>query len=621
LSLREKAKKIKDAFKKATGNAPVWDMSTKEAREWQVKRDFEAFKANKSEVTLKFVELNDYYHNRNNSIKQAIELAESSGATFIPPGLPEAFIHVESQIDPDVPDFEFKGRDVFTDPQKAKEREEVCRYVCYINDLETLVLENERPLKKVGCSFFKVSWDDSIQGPGIMGDIVIGNPPPTSIFPDGSAYDIDDCEALIYAFRTHRRKAMRMFPDAEWDRIPNDGNHHDTEVYRSSANNSSQTSQTIDDDTVQIIEYWYRDNEGDIACSIQINNIEVKWIEKYWINTRHSGNKMYPFAMCVQTPVEQSFWPLGEIETIQPLIDAADREFMTAIMNDALMANDIVIREENALVDGNSITNVPGSEVIVKTGMINAVRRLGGLKENNGLINTINFIHDKIQETNGNFATKGAEPQRITTASGLAQLREDRESRSNIKKAGRLLGFKRLYQLIDWSVLEFYNIDRYILIRGQKEGEQDQIMTFNSENYASMLPNGETYYPKIDVEISAIPGIAKSTAFNLQALQELARLPINPQNVHIVLAIIDLIDMDNKQEIKESILQSLQPQTPPGEEIQQDPQAVFDSLPQEIKEIVSQLPPDIQEAFLMSDPETQTQMIREIASQVQGGVE
>jgi hypothetical protein len=53
LNLREKAKKIKDAFKKATGSAPVWDMSTKEAREWQVKRDFEAFKANKSEVTLK----------------------------------------------------------------------------------------------------------------------------------------------------------------------------------------------------------------------------------------------------------------------------------------------------------------------------------------------------------------------------------------------------------------------------------------------------------------------------------------------------------------------------------------------------------------------------------------
>src|SRR5206468_11352356 len=107
----------------------------------------------------------------------------------------------------------------------------------------------------------------------------------------------------------------------------------------------------------------------------------------------------------------KSFWDKGEIESIKDLVDAGNREFMTAILNDAFMANDIIIKEKGALVEGQEIGNVPGTQVEVNPGKVDSVRRLGGVSANGGILGMIDFIHDKIQETNGNYdSSMGKEP-------------------------------------------------------------------------------------------------------------------------------------------------------------------------------------------------------------------
>lgn len=535
---------------KVTG-AQTFDMSSKESRQMQVRRDFENSSTEKNPHTIKMVEFNNYYNNKPYTEAQATELREKLGINFTPPVLTDPFIQVESQIDDVVPTFQFSGREG-QDPIKAKEREKVTNFILYNNGINELNLDNERALNELGNAFWKVSWDGLIKGLGYMGDIVLGNPDPANIFPDPNAYDVDDCEFIVYAFRGHRRKLRRMF-GAIIDTISNDGERTRTEIYENNQNMSS-----FIDETLLVIEYWYRDDEGDIACSIQINYIEVKHISKYWVNTRHSGNQMYPIVKYGKIPVRKSFWDKGEIETCKDLFDAGNREFITAILNDAFMANDITLYEEESLAEGQEMSNMPGANIKMKKGMIDRVKRLGGIAANGGILQMIQFIKEQIQETNGNYeSAQGKEPIRVTTASGIAQLNEKANARKVTKKAGRTEGFKRLAQLVDWTALEFYNTNRMIMVGAKEPDAPKEQVNFNSGSHAMNNGSGQPYFPKVDVEIVAGDGIRKSKAFTLTATQELAQTVVTPENIGIVLSQVDLLDLPNKDEIREFMIQAV----------------------------------------------------------------
>lgn len=553
MGIKEKAREIISKMTSKNTGAQVWDMSTKESRQRQVKRDFEDAKTEKGPYTANMVENDNYYNNKPYTYRQAQELQEKLGINFTPPVLPLAFTEVESQIDDVIPTFQFTGREGLA-PNKAKQRELVAGYVLYNNNIEELNLDNERALNSLGNAFWKVSWDGSIVGSGFKGDLVLGNPDPANIFPDPNAYDIEDCEYLCYAFRAHRRKLRRMFGKII-DEITNDGERSTTEIYE-----NNQNKALANDETMLVIEYWYRDDEGDIACSIQINYIEVKHISKYWATTRLSGNQMYPFVKYGKIPVRKSFWDKGEIDTAKHLFDAANREFITAILNDAFMANDITVYEDEALAEGEEINNTPGAKIKMKPNAIDKIKRLGGVSANSGILQMIEFIKGQVQETNGNYdSSQGKEPVRVTTASGIAQLNEKADARKVVKKAGRTEGFKRLAQLIDWSALEFYNTNRLIMV-GAEPGKPKEQMMFNSENLAEQDEQGQPYYPKVDVEVVAGDGIRKSKAFTLQATQELANIAVTPENIGIILSQVDLLDLPNKDAIIQQMMQAVKQQ-------------------------------------------------------------
>lgn len=560
MAVMDKIKTAVNRFKGKISGASYYDMSTKECREITVKRLFEEAKTQKGPQTEKMVELDNYYNNKPYTHTQALEISEKLGLNFTPPVLTDGYIQVESQVDTTVPTFQFTGRED-SDARKAREREQVVDYVLYNNGIDELNIENERSLNGLGNAFFKVAWDGSIRGLGYVGDIVIGNPDPANIFPDPNAYDVDDCEYIDYAYRAHRRKLRRTF-GAIIDTIVNDGERTVTEIY-----GSSQSKSLSNDETLLVIEHWYKDDEGDIACCIMVNYTEVKHIPKYWVDTRHSGNQMYPIIKYGKIPMRKSFWDKGEIETIKDLIDAGNREFITAILNDAFMSNDIIVYEEDSLAEGESVPNTPGGQVKMQLNKLDRMKRLGGVSNNTGILNMITFINEKIQETNGNYdSSQGKEPVRVTTASGIAQLNEKSESRKVTKKAGRTEGYKRLAQLLDWTALEFYNQDREILIgvgkkdEAQQGQQQNERMTFNRDNHATTGANGQPYFPKVDVSIVAGDGIRKSKAFTLQATQELAQTPVTPENIGIIMSQVELLDLPNKDIIKQTMLAAVHQQ-------------------------------------------------------------
>jgi hypothetical protein len=540
-------------------NSPAaFTMDSPEERQKQVKKDYENSKMHRADHVEKWLELQRYYDNDHYATAELKQWLAEKGYSFIPPSLTDAFIQVESQIDPSIPQFEFRGKDGDIDPERAKIREAVTQYIVYNNNLESLNIENERHYNKLGNAWFKVGWDGKKITPLGIGEIIIGNPMNSNMFPDPAAYDVDDCEFLIYSYRTHRRKARRKWGEII-DEIGDDNNHQDTEIFAK--------DNYFDDETLQVVEYWYRDLEGDIACSIQINFHEVQHIEKYWDKTRASGNQMFPFVKYCKTPVEQSFWDKGEIETIKDLLDAMDREFLTAILNDMFGVDDVIIYEEGALCKGEEIQNTPGHMIKAANGRKDDIKRLGGIATNIKHFDMLEFLHEKILETNGNYGVKGSENVKVTTASGLAQIREDRDSRATIKKADRKEGFRRLYQLIDWTAMEFYNMDRVIYLNGKTEEDDPTQFMFNSSQMMVLddtrTPMGADpyyYFPAIDVQIIAGDGVEHSKSFTIMATENLMKTPITPVNVGIVKAYIDLLDLPNKKELKNSLDMALQQQ-------------------------------------------------------------
>lgn len=597
-----------------------WDMSSKEAREKQVKQDFELSKIFKASQTQKMQELDDYYNNKHYNQEQIQIWLNSHNVDFIPPCLTDPFIQVESQIDPEVPSFQFSGREDL-DKVKAKQREDVVEFVCYNNKIEDMNPENERNNNKFGNALWKVSFDKDKKGPGFIGDIVIGNPSPANIFPDPAANDIEDCEYIVYAYRIHRRKARRKFGKVI-DTISNDANHADTEIF---TRNTDGSSTNTNDDTIQIVEYWYKDLDGDIACSVQANNTEVQFIAKYWENTKDSGNQSYPFVKYCRTPVDKSFWDKGEIETIMDLVDAGDKEFLAALLNDNFCGNDIIIMEEETMANGSQPNNIPGAIWKTKQNKSAGIRRLGGISNNTNALQMIEFIHRKIQETNGNFDTNmGQEPSRVTTVGGIAQLNERADKRTSIKKADRNTGFRRLFELIDWSVLEFYNTNRMIMIKNPNQtsaDKKDRIpVPFNSSTMRVYDDYTGYYYPRIDCEINVGEGIKHSKAFTLAATDQLSKTQITPANAEIVKSEIDIMDLPNKDIIKSSIdnsVQMMMPQPMMQGIPQGTPQNIPQDIPQEpdpeqvLTEMLDSMAPEQRQVFFSSPKEQQMQIIQQ----------
>ncbi len=480
----------------------------------------------------------------------------------------DGYIHVESQIDPALPGFEFspRGKD---DAQKAKQREKLVRYICDRNDMEYKNSRNERHLGILGTAVWKVCWDSSVCDNGNKGDILIDNPNPSEIYPDPDASCVDDCEYIGYVYTMHREKARRIFAKE----LSVKGIDFNELVSKSFGRNNEYLGETDelpypdkDSDTVRITEWWFRqpvDGEsdieytegdekkkltcnfkaGDIALSIFIGDTEVRYIPKYWNDTDCT---MFPFVIYDRIPGESGLWGKSELEAIIPMIDAADREIAYAQLNSAFSSNDIIVAEENAVCDDCELDNSPGAIWKLRPGMMGKVQRLGnGAFSESYLHANYDKWRDLIQETTGNFAiNQGNEPQNVTTATGIALLNERAKNRSILKKIDKSVGFRRLYELCDRTALEYYDDGRMIFCGA---ADDDDIIYRASEYRNAEGEN--TYIPGVDIKIHIGDGLSHSKAFTVSAVNSLISTPITAENYRIIKSYLELIELPMRQEI------------------------------------------------------------------------
>ncbi len=519
----------------------------------------------KQDINEYWKNMRAYYDGEHKIRSSNARFAKNANLPWLAAQSTDGYIHVETQIQPDVPDFQFNPRDK-TDYDKAKQREKIVKFICDNNDLEYKNSRNERILNIYGTAVFKVCWDSGARFGCDRGDIKVDCPLLTEIYPDPASKDVDGCEYIGYSYRIHRSKATRLFEADFRARGITIDDCNDTKGLFGVFSKVNSESYDGDDDTVAVTEWWFRQPEdgsaqitfetdgakrtylynwkaGDIALCIFINGKEVRYVPKYWKNTSFNG---YPFVIYSKLPNENSIWGKSELEQIIPLIDAKDRELAFAQLNAAFSSNDIILAEENALCDGEELCNSPGAVWKLRPGMTGKVSRLGNGGYNQAsLYSNSAYWQGLIESTTGNFqVNQGKEPSNVTTATGIALLNERAESRKNLKSADRTSGFKRLFLLMDMTALEYYN-DGRIIRMGVTEDDE---FVFRFGGYIKKTRDG-SYIPGLDVTIHTGASLHNSKAFTLSAFSTLMSMNITADNYKIVKAYVETMGIPERNEI------------------------------------------------------------------------
>ena len=111
-------------------------------------------------------------------------------------------------------------------------------------------------------------------------------------------------------------------------------------------------------------------------------------------------------------------------------------------------------------------------------------------------------------------------------------------------------GFKRLYELIDRTALEYYDDGRVISIGAVEAGET--VYRFN--DFATYPENSDSaYIPVVDVKIHVGDGVANSKAFTIQALSELIKVPVTEDNYRLIQSYVELIGLPMRGDICDSL--------------------------------------------------------------------
>ena len=574
----------------------IYDYSTPEGRVATAEWLFQQAKDERAVVEAMWRKHNDYYNFAHDAAREMADARAEAGLDPLLACVPDPYIMVESQIDPDIPQPEFHGRDDDLDSKKAKERELAVRYIVEENHVDNMNTSNERRLRKMGDAFWKAYWDETMPCGQMRGNIRVKDIAPQDIYPDPTSgpEGLQAGEYVFYIYTMHKLKFWRLYHEEvkkqghSLDDIATGRDYREADDILEPYTQSTASR----DDLVQVMEFWYRQpfdakgaRSGAIGCSIQAGGVELRHIPNYWERTGGQCD-LFPFVhyWCIRD--ETQFWNKSELEPILALVDAADRELMTGLFNDEMMSNDVVLIEDGALAPGEEFTNVPGAVVRVNQGRGGGIARLGGLNDGVKCVNMIEWLLSQIQRANRNYdSNNGRETARVTTASGLLQLRSDAQEQTKIKTADRNAGFCRLYELLDWLALEFFDDDRLLYIGAKQAGDEGETIVYNSAKYALTTPElidpltGEVvqerrvYYPRVDVTVTCGDGISKTPGATVEILDKLAAVPVTVDNWQLLAAELEYLDIPQKQEIVEGWREKFAPVIPPDvtQALERDP--------------------------------------------------
>lgn len=190
-----------------------YDYSDRAARERTAYALFRRAKNARTAVEIEWEKYNDYYNGIHDVTRDLTEFCRENDIPWLPASVPDPYILVESQIEPTVPQPEFRGRDDDLDSAMAKRREFAVRYIAENNRLSDMNTRNERRLLKLRDAFWKAYWDEDMRCGEAQGDIRVSDIPVEAVFPDPAVRggSVQDGQYLDYVYRIHKVRFAQVF--------------------------------------------------------------------------------------------------------------------------------------------------------------------------------------------------------------------------------------------------------------------------------------------------------------------------------------------------------------------------------------------------------------------------
>ncbi|MCH5199207.1 MAG: hypothetical protein J1E34_09925 [Oscillospiraceae bacterium] len=410
---------------------------------------------------------------------------------------------------------------------------------------------------KFGAAVYGVYWN-SKAGRG-LGDIEVRNVDALNFFWEPGIEDIQESENIFVASLMNHEAIKAMYPEKR------------EQLERLSAPSETVTKY-IKDDSVDdtnksyVIEWYYKKQEGDTPVLHYCRFVQdivlfaSEDAEEYKNGWYEDGK--FPFVIDSFYPDAGTPHGFGIIDANRDTQEDIDELNSIYIQNAKVVAKKRFFSKVNGGINEEEFADIDRDIVHVTGGQIEA--NIKEITYNSLPGQYISLYENKIAELKENSFNRDVNSggsSGTTTASGIAALQEagSKSSRDAIARTYR--AFREICEMIIERMRQFYTVTREFRIIGDNKSAE-YVQMSNEELAPQALPgdfgldlgNREPIFD-LDVKVSKQNVWSRATQ-NQDVLNFFGMGFFNPQNSTQALACLEVLDLDNKEKLVETIKQN-----------------------------------------------------------------
>lgn len=533
---------------------------------------------------------------------------------------------IESQIDTSVPKPLVQSREE-DDEFRRRMVEGMLSYMTEGPHFRRLNSENERIVRKNGMCIYKVIYNPDTRAHNWRGEIKVINPHPLNIIPQPGVHRLQDMDYFFHIENRTIDQICRMYGEEFREKLQDVTARYEYleelgDEYTSSSNNTSTQ-------LISVVEKWFKDKDGDIGVHTWADEVELRYIPKFFYKRDTEGNiitteqvevpvydeetgeeidrevaevecyvpKRYPFVVQYNIPKEKSFRGKSDAEIIYDQQESIKKMLSMEEEKQIKGTTKIITRKGSGLKDkiNNAVT-----QVLETDDPLSDVKVVELKTHDDTLVQRYQLLVQAAKDTLGiTDAYQGKLERSNISGRAIEQLTENSLGRALTKKEEKELAYAELYQILYDFVIAFYDEVRPFRVKGP-----DNKPIYGYFDKGKLLKRdiaGQYYYPEFDIHISADMGLPRDKKFIMnsatEALQYGALTPVG------YWTILESIDYPNASKMLE-IAKQLE-----GVQQGQEMEAVLATL--------NQMRPETREMFLSKPLEEQIALLQQVINGVE----
>lgn len=392
-----------------------------------------------------------------------------------------------------------------------------------------------------GWAVYTVTWDKEADGG--RGDVSIGRAKLLNLYWDMEVDDLENSSDVFYLHERDKDELIREYPELEKELVASD------EEYERHGNVDAGPEAT----KATIVDWYYKKKGKDGRKHVHLCQfcgsvlLYASENEKSLADRGLYDHGRYPFIVDVLYPMEDALYGFGKIavgSSKQAYIDILSQ----AIMKNALWSS--TPRYFAKRGHGFNMTDFLdlNKKVIEVEGDPNEYLMPVDVKGIDG--NALNLKESLVEElretTNMRDVATGSTTGGVTAASGIAALQEAAGKMARDSNRSSFRAFKKIIITVIELIRQFYTEEHFFRIINQETGEQVYVGVDNS-GMSRAEGSGAVLF---DLEVTA----EKNSSYTRLAHNELMLSFYNagifdPQRADQSLALLQLMDFDNKEEL------------------------------------------------------------------------